>query len=167
MTFSTSRKVVALPALLKERASWARARRAVVFTNGVFDILHAGHVKLLEACRAKGDVLVVGLNTDASTRRLKGPKRPLNKQADRAAVLAALAAVDRVVLFGEDTPHELLEKLRPDVLIKGADYAAHQIAGRQFARKVARVSLKQGYSTTGLIKRILETGAEDLFATKV
>jgi D-beta-D-heptose 7-phosphate kinase/D-beta-D-heptose 1-phosphate adenosyltransferase len=167
VTFSSAGKVVGLPALLKQRAAWAKAGKKVVFTNGVFDILHAGHVKLLEACRAKGDVLVVGLNTDASTKRLKGPKRPLNKQADRAAVLAALAVVDRVVLFGEDTPRELLSKVRPDVLIKGSDYAKHQIAGREYAKRVARVQLKKGYSTTGLIERVLKTGAKELFEIKL
>ncbi len=147
-------RVVGLPALLRERAAWKRSGRTVVFTNGVFDILHAGHVTLLAKSRALGDVLVVGLNSDASTRRLKGPTRPVNPQRDRATVLAALAAVDRVVVFGEDTPARLLSRLKPDVLVKGADYRAHEIVGREFAGKVARVALVKGRSTTRLIERV-------------
>ena len=147
-------KIVSRAALARQRAAWRRAGKRVVFTNGVFDILHAGHVKLLAASRALGDVLVVGLNSDASTRRLKGPTRPVNGQADRAAVLAALSSVDRVTIFGEDTPHRLLSVLKPDILVKGADYQATQIVGREFAGKVVRVGLKRGYSTTGLIERL-------------
>jgi D-beta-D-heptose 7-phosphate kinase/D-beta-D-heptose 1-phosphate adenosyltransferase len=137
------------------RQLWGWEGKKVVFTNGVFDILHAGHVLLLERCRAMGDVLIVGVNSDASARRLgKGPSRPVNRLRDRAALLAALSCVDAVVAFGEDTPEKLLSKLKPDILVKGADYGKHQIAGARYAKRVVRVRLKAGYSTTGLIRRL-------------
>ncbi|NLO91254.1 MAG: D-glycero-beta-D-manno-heptose 1-phosphate adenylyltransferase [Elusimicrobia bacterium] len=131
----------------------ARDGKKVVFTNGCFDILHAGHVLLLDKARSLGDVLVVGLNSDASVRRLKGPSRPVNCQKDRALVLSGLASVDRVVVFGEPTPAELLAELRPDVLVKGADYRPEQVAGREYAGRVALLKLLKGRSTTGIIKR--------------
>jgi rfaE bifunctional protein nucleotidyltransferase chain/domain len=137
------------------RQLWAWEGKKVVFTNGVFDILHAGHVQLLERARALGDILIVGVNSDASARRLgKGPGRPINRLRDRAALLAALACVDAVVPFNEDTPEPLLSKLKPDVLVKGADYGRHQIAGARHAGRVVRVILKAGYSTTNLIRRM-------------
>ncbi|MFH1726692.1 MAG: adenylyltransferase/cytidyltransferase family protein [Elusimicrobiota bacterium] len=149
----TPRRLAAL------RSRWARAGRRVVFTNGVFDILHPGHVDLLERARLLGDALIVGVNTDASARRLgKGSGRPVNRLADRCRVLAALACVDAVTSFGEDTPESLLEKLRPDVLVKGADYTVDQVAGRRYAGRVALVRLKKGYSTTSLIGRIERLG---------
>jgi len=152
---SSRRKIAARGKILKLRAAWARARKTVVFTNGVFDLLHAGHVELLEKARALGDVLVVGVNADASVRRLhKGPERPINRLADRMAVLAGLACVDAVTFFAEDTPQVLLSRLRPDVLVKGADYRIAQIAGRRHAARVARVRLKRGYSTTSIVRRI-------------
>jgi len=130
-----------------------------VFTNGVFDLLHAGHVALLEAARAAGDALVVGVNTDASVRRLgKGADRPLVAEGDRARVLAALAAVDCVVLFDEDTPLALIERLRPDVLVKGADYAPEAIVGAAevegWGGRVVRVALVAGKSTTDLVRKL-------------
>lgn len=141
--------------LAAQRRRWAKQGKHVVFTNGVFDILHAGHVELLQKARAKGDVLIVGLNSDDSARRLnKGPKRPINKFSDRAAVLTALSCVDAVVGFSQDTPTALIKRLRPDILVKGADYKSGQIAGAQFAGKVVRIALKKGYSTTGLIARL-------------
>jgi len=130
-----------------------------VFTNGVFDLLHAGHIALLEAARAAGDALVVGVNTDASVRRLgKGPDRPLVAEGERARVLAALAAVDCVVLFGEDTPLALIERLRPDVLVKGADYSRETIVGAAevegWGGRVVRVPLIEGKSTTDLVRKL-------------
>jgi D-beta-D-heptose 7-phosphate kinase/D-beta-D-heptose 1-phosphate adenosyltransferase len=130
-----------------------------VFTNGVFDLLHAGHVALLEAARAAGDALVVGVNTDASVRRLgKGADRPLVAEGERARVLAALAAVDCVVLFDEDTPLALIERLRPDVLVKGADYAPEAIVGAAevegWGGRVVRVPLVAGKSTTDLVRKL-------------
>ena len=130
-----------------------------MFTNGVFDLLHAGHIALLEAARAAGDALVVGVNTDASVRRLgKGADRPLVAEGERARVLAALAAVDCVVLFDEDTPLSLIERLRPDVLVKGADYAPEAIVGAAevegWGGRVVRVALVAGKSTTDLVRKL-------------
>ncbi len=142
---------------------WRRAQRGrVVFTNGVFDLLHAGHVALLEAARAEGDALVVGVNSDASVRRLgKGPHRPLVGEADRARVVAALGCVDCVVLFDEDTPLELIQRLRPDVLVKGADYPREQIVGADdvegWGGQVVRLPLVQGQSTTALLRKLRDS----------
>jgi rfaE bifunctional protein nucleotidyltransferase chain/domain len=131
----------------------------VVFTNGVFDLLHPGHVELLEAARREGDALIVGLNTDASARRLgKGPGRPVANERARACVLAGLAAVDCVVLFDEDTPLELIRALAPDILVKGADYARDRIVGAEWVEarggRVVRVPVVPGYSTTALVERL-------------
>jgi D-beta-D-heptose 7-phosphate kinase/D-beta-D-heptose 1-phosphate adenosyltransferase len=130
-----------------------------VFTNGVFDLLHAGHVALLEAARAEGVALVVGVNTDASVRRLgKGSDRPLVTEAERARLLAALSAVDCVVLFDDDTPLALIDRLRPDVLVKGADYAREAIVGAAevegWGGRVVRVPLVAGKSTTDLVRKL-------------
>lgn len=130
----------------------------VVFTNGVFDLLHRGHVDYLFAARALGDTLVVGLNSDASVRRLKGPGRPVNEARDRAVVLAGLACVDAVVLFEEDTPADLIAALVPDVLVKGADYSADQVVGRDTVEaaggKLVLIPLSEGRSTTSMLQRI-------------
>ena len=131
----------------------------MAFTNGVFDLLHGGHVALLEAARATGDALVVGVNSDASVRRLgKGPDRPLVAEAERARLLAALAAVDCVVLFNDDTPLALIERLHPDVLVKGADYAPEAIVGAAevegWGGRVVRVPLVEGKSTTDLVRKL-------------
>jgi rfaE bifunctional protein nucleotidyltransferase chain/domain len=131
----------------------------VVFTNGVFDLLHPGHVELLERSRAEGDLLVVGLNTDASVRRLgKGSDRPIVPEGARARVLAGLAAVDCVVLFDEDTPRELITALTPDVLVKGADYTLDKIVGADVVQarggRVVRVPIVAGFSTTSIIERL-------------
>ncbi len=139
--------------------AWRRsAGGAVVFTNGIFDVLHRGHVALLCAARAEGDRLIVGLNSDASARRLKGPERPVNREADRAFVLGGLACVDAVVLFEEDTPAELIAALQPDVLVKGADYGPGEIVGADVVQarggRVVRVPLEAGYSTTALIAKV-------------
>ena len=139
-------------------AQWVKEARAagkkIVFTNGCFDILHAGHVSILEFARRQGDELVVGLNSDASVRRLKGPSRPVNTQADRALVLAALESVSAVCIFTEDTPFNLIKRVCPDVLVKGGDYKPSEIVGREFAGKVVRFALLKGRSTTGIIKKV-------------
>jgi D-beta-D-heptose 7-phosphate kinase/D-beta-D-heptose 1-phosphate adenosyltransferase len=140
-------------------AGWRRRGLTVVFTNGVFDLLHPGHVRTLRAARARGDALVVGLNSDASVRRLKGPGRPVQPLRARAAVLAALRDVDLVVPFSEDTPLELIRALRPQVLVKGADYGAGEIVGERevlgWGGRVVRVGLHRGplSSTTRLLEK--------------
>jgi len=144
--------------LLDVRAEWKRAGKVVVFTNGCYDILHPGHIRLLEAARALGDLLVLGLNSDSSVSRLKGPGRPLIPERDRAEMAAALSAVDAVTLFDEDTPRELISRLLPDILVKGADWS-HWIAGREEVEaaggKVLALPLEPGYSTTGIVEEIL------------
>lgn len=133
-----------------------RQHKRVVFTNGCFDIVHLGHVRLFEKARSYGDALIVAVNSDASIRRLKGPLRPLIPQGERAALLAALEVVDYVVIFNEDTPRELLTALRPDILVKGGDYRVDQIVGRDAVKKVVRFPFVKGHSTTGLIEKIIE-----------
>jgi len=152
---ASASKILPLKKLLTLRELWRWEGRNVAFTNGVFDILHAGHVKVLEKAKAQGDLLVVGMNTDASVRLLeKAPGRPINKWRDRAEVVAALACVDAVVGFSESTPERLLSRLKPDVHVKGGDYKAADLPEAKHAGRVAIVSLKKGYSTTGLIKRL-------------
>ncbi|HET8712675.1 MAG TPA: D-glycero-beta-D-manno-heptose 1-phosphate adenylyltransferase [Gemmatimonadales bacterium] len=146
-----------------DAARWRAQQGKVVFTNGVFDLLHPGHIALLEAARAEGDALVVGVNSDASVRRLgKGGDRPVVPERDRARVLAALAAVDCVVLFDEDTPLSLIRRLKPDVLVKGADYAREAIVGGDdvegWGGRVVRVPLVQDKSTTSLLARLRRNG---------
>lgn len=138
--------------------------RTVVFTNGCFDILHPGHVDYLQRARELGDLLVVGLNSDASVRRLKGKCRPVNSEQDRAAVLAGLSCVDRVVIFDQDTPLELIRTVRPRVLVKGGDWPVEKIVGREVVEadggKVLSIDLLPGYSTSKIIDRILKLHAE-------
>lgn len=145
--------------------TWDAARRwraslsgCLVFTNGVFDLIHPGHVDLLTAARARGDHLLVGLNSDDSVRRLKGPKRPIRKEVERAYVLAALESVDAVVMFGEDTPLDLVVAVRPDVIVKGGDYSEATIAGarevREWGGDVQVVPLTPGQSTTSIIEKL-------------
>ena len=146
----------------EEAAAWrAAVPGRVVFTNGVFDLLHPGHVDLLVAARAAGDALVVGLNTDASVRRLKGPERPVRTEADRAYVLAALEMVDAVTLFSHDTPLELILALRPDVIVKGGDYTPDTVVGRRevegWGGRVVIVPLTPGQSTTSIVEKLRAT----------
>jgi rfaE bifunctional protein nucleotidyltransferase chain/domain len=139
---------------------WQTEDEKVVFTNGCFDILHAGHVRYLAAARSLGDRLVVGLNSDASVKRIKGPKRPVAPQDDRAEVLSALAAVDAVTFFDEDTPEALIGMLLPDILVKGADWPVEKIAGAkaviEHGGAVLTVPLLEGRSTTGIIETIVQ-----------
>lgn len=139
--------------------AWRQAQRGrIVFTNGVFDLLHPGHIDVLLASRREGDALVVGVNSDASVARLKGPQRPVRALADRAYVLAALAMVDVVVAFEQDTPLELILRLRPDVLVKGGDYSVETIVGaeqvKRWGGRVSVVPLTPGQSTTSIIERL-------------
>lgn len=133
--------------------------RRIVFTNGVYDLLHPGHIRYLQRARSLGDALIVGVNADASVRRIKGPSRPINPEAERAEVIAALACVDAAVIFDEDTPAAIVRLVQPDVLVKGADWPADQIVGRDTVEarggRVVLVPVEQGYSTTALLERIL------------
>ena len=153
-------KIVNLSTAVEARQKARAEGLTVVFTNGVFDILHRGHVEYLQKARSQGDMLVVGLNSDASVRRIKGPGRPINPQEDRAAVLAALACVDSVVVFEEDTPQALIEAVVPDVLVKGADWKVEEIVGADVVLRnggrVANIELTPGRSTTDVINRIIE-----------
>jgi D-beta-D-heptose 7-phosphate kinase / D-beta-D-heptose 1-phosphate adenosyltransferase len=134
--------------------------KKIVFTNGCFDILHVGHVKYLQRAKSFGDVLIVGLNSDASVKRLKGSARPVNTQADRAYILAALESVDYVVIFEEDTPHTLIKRIAPDVLVKGGDYEGKTVVGTEFAKELKLVDFVDGKSTTGTIQKIQEIQCE-------
>jgi rfaE bifunctional protein nucleotidyltransferase chain/domain len=144
--------------ILERREAWRAAGLRVVFTNGCYDLLHRGHVRLLEQARSMGDILVLGLNSDASVQRMKGPSRPLICQESRAAAAAGLTAVDAVTFFDEDTPRELIAALLPDVLVKGADWA-HFIAGREEVEAaggvVKTIPLEPGLSTTNLVEKII------------
>jgi len=145
--------------LVHARAGWRQRGLRVVFTNGCYDLLHPGHIRLLEQARSLGDVLILALNSDASVERLKGPTRPLIPERDRAALAAMLEAVDAVTVFDEDTPRELIAAVLPDVLVKGADWA-HWIAGREEVEaaggRVLALALEPGYSTTGIVEEILK-----------
>jgi len=144
--------------LVAARAEWKRRGKTVVFTNGCYDILHPGHIRLLEQARSLGDVLILALNSDAGVGRLKGAGRPIVGERDRSALAAALAAVDAVTLFDEDTPRELIAAVLPDILVKGADWA-RWVAGREEVEaaggKVLTLALEPGYSTTGIVEAIL------------
>lgn len=150
---------VTLRQLLRIRRRLRREGKTVVFTNGTFDILHRGHVEYLAAARHRGDVLVVGVNTDASVRRIKGRSRPINPLRDRACVLAELRSVDYVCAFGEDTPADLIALLLPDVLVKGADWSKNDIVGADVVERhggrVDRIRLTPGRSTTAMISKVL------------
>lgn len=144
--------------LVEARAGWKAAGKTVVFTNGCYDLLHPGHIRLLEKARSLGDILILALNSDDSVRRLKGPSRPLIAECERVEVTLGLEAVDAVTLFDEDTPRELIAMVLPDILVKGADWS-HWIAGREEVEaaggKVMALSLEPGYSTTGIVETIL------------
>lgn len=156
-----------MEAKIKSRASLSklvavlkRRHRKVVFTNGCFDILHVGHVKYLDKARRLGDVLVIGLNSDVSVRKIKGSARPVNKEDDRACVLSALNFVDYITIFNETTPEALIKKIKPDVLVKGGDWKINDIVGARFVKsyggRVSAIPFVKGYSTTSLIKKICQ-----------
>lgn len=151
---------------IPEGAAFAERLRAegkrIVFTNGVFDILHPGHVRYLQHARSLGDALIVGLNADASVRRNKGPERPINPEHERAEILEALECVDAVVLFEQDTPAEIIKAIQPDILVKGADWAEDAIVGRDTVEarggRVVRVPIEAGFSTTEIIRKVKSLG---------
>ena len=144
--------------LVAERGRWKQAGRIVVFTNGCYDLLHPGHIRLLEQARSLGDRLILALNSDASVQRAKGPGRPLVPEAERVELALALEAVDAVTLFDEDTPRELISTVLPDILLKGADWS-HFIAGKEEVEaaggRVLTVALEPGYSTTNIVELVL------------
>lgn len=154
-----SDNLVSRSRLVSLAKGWRRHGLRVVFTNGVFDIVHSGHIELLSKAKSWGDVLVVGINSDASTRRLKGAHRPINSERDRARVLGALRPVDYVCVFGEATPLDLIKALRPDVLVKGSEYQVGAIVGAEEVEswngRVRRFRMKPGYSTSAIENRIL------------
>ncbi len=153
-------RIVDIEELKRERERARREGLTFVFTNGCFDLIHRGHIELLRSARSFGDILTVAINSDASVRRLKGPKRPIIGQEDRSAVLAAIIFVDYVMIFDEDTPEKVISDLIPDVLVKGADYSMHEIVGREQVEsaggRVVRVPLLEGYSTERLLREIAE-----------
>ena len=150
--------VYSRPELAAARAGWKRDGKVVVFTNGCYDLLHPGHVRLLEQCKSMGDILILALNTDSSVARYKGPHRPLLSEVARAEAALALEAVDAVTFFDEDTPTELIAAVLPDILVKGADWS-HYVAGREEVEaaggKVVLIPLEAGHSTTNIEKEIL------------
>jgi len=152
-------EIISLNDLLCLRENLKKSGKTLVFTNGIFDLVHRGHLELLNKAKRLGDVLIVGINSDASVRRNKGPKRPIISQDDRAFMLANLAPVDYVVIFEEDTPYELIGQLMPDVLVKGADYSVEQIIGHDivlgYGGKVVSIPLVHGRSSTKIINQIL------------
>ena len=161
MTDKYDKKIVPLSALKALCARLRARKQRIVFTNGCFDILHAGHVKYLRKAKALGDILVLGLNSDSSVRRIKGPSRPVVSQQDRAVVVSSLGCVDYVAVFGEDTPIKVIKAVKPDILVKGADWKAGSIVGADFVHsyggKAATIPLVKGRSTSDIIRRIKRT----------
>ena len=155
---SDAEKILSRDQIAARVREWRASGETVVFTNGCFDLLHVGHVTLLEDCRRFGSKVVLGLNTDASVQRLKGPSRPVVNEADRARVMAALGAVDAVTLFDEDTPMELIRTLQPDVLVKGGDYTVETVVGHEVVLaaggRVEIVPTVEGFSTTGIVRKL-------------
>jgi len=146
--------IVSLKRLKKIVKSLKQQGKKIVFTNGCFDIIHKGHIVLLKKAKKLGDILIVGLNTDSSIKRIKGKDRPVNPQNVRAEILDSIKYVDYVVLFDEDTPYKLISELKPDIVVKGKDYKLKEVVGWGIVPKVVRVDLVEGFSTTGLIKKI-------------
>ena len=155
-------KIYAREELVKQVARWRFLGKSISFTNGCFDILHTGHISSLSEAAKEGDILIVGLNTDASTKRLKGDERPVNNESSRALLLASLAIVDAVSLFDEDTPFELITSVMPDVIVKGGDYTIDQMIGaKEVIANGGRVVINpivEGFSTTGIIEKIRKLG---------
>ena len=150
-------KILSLPALLRKLPALRRSSKTIAFTNGCFDLMHIGHVKYLEEASRGRRVLIVGLNSDRSIRRIKGPGRPILVQKSRAAVLAALESVDFVIIFNEDTPYRTIAAIKPDVLIKGSDWKGKSVVGEDLVKKVEFVKFVQGFSTTNIIKKIIKS----------
>jgi len=158
-TLEVTEAKILTPEILKQRvAMWKFQNRRIVFTNGCFDILHRGHIEYLSSARDLGDILIIGLNTDDSVRRIKGDSRPVQDEETRARVLGSLRFVECITLFNEDTPYELIKLVQPDILVKGGDYTEDQIVGADIVKanggQVVTIPLTPGHSTTGLIEKI-------------
>lgn len=151
---SLESKILSLQSLKRKLIALRRSGKTIAFTNGCFDLMHLGHVKYLQAAKKNDHILIVGLNSDKSIRKIKDPSRPICPQKSRAAVLAALQCVDFVVLFDEETPYQLIRAVKPDVLIKGADYKGKMVVGSDIAKKVELVKYIKGFSTSAIIKKI-------------
>ena len=151
---SVSKKIYKLPDLLNKLEKLEEDSHTIVFTNGCFDILHRGHLEYLQKAKDLGSKLIIGLNSDKSVRMLKGPSRPINQEDDRALMLASLGFVDFVVLFEEETPHDLLSQIKPTILVKGGDYKIEEVVGREFAEEVHLINFVEGYSTTSIIQKM-------------
>lgn len=156
--FDLKSKVLTIDQVLKQLLVWRLKDDVIVFTNGCFDILHEGHINYLHEASMLGNRLIIGVNSDDSVRRLKGNERPVNGQSSRALMLAALHFTDAVILFEEDTPIHLIHQIKPDILVKGADYEENEIVGGEFVKsyggKIARIPLSEGFSSTGIIEKI-------------
>ena len=151
-------KIKNLKDLEKDISRLKRKGKKIVFTNGCFDILHLGHLKILNAAKRKGDVLIVGLNSDASIRKIKGSKRPILTEKTRAKLLANMIQVNYVVIFSEATPYNLIKRIKPDILVKGGDWKKEEIVGKKLVKKIYRVKLCSGHSTTAIINKIKKSG---------
>ena len=152
-----TQKIISIKALRVKLSALRKQGKVIVFTNGCFDLMHLGHVTYLQAAKKDDRVLVVGLNSDKSISRIKGPSRPVCPQRSRAAVLAALACVDFVVIFNEETPYDLIKAVRPDILVKGADWKGKKIVGSDIAKKVDLIKYVKGFSTSNIIEKISKT----------
>jgi len=155
---SITQKIIEIDKLEQVLALWHFWKFKIVFTNGCFDILHRGHIEYLAKAASTGDVLIVGLNTDSSVQKLKGESRPVQDEKARAMILASLQFVDRVILFAEETPYNLIQKIKPDILVKGADYKPDEIVGSDIVKanggKIITIDLVDGYSTTSILNKL-------------
>ena len=152
-------KLKTLPALKKIVTKLKKQGKRITFTNGCFDLLHPGHIKTFNEAKKRGDILIVGLNSDSSVKKIKGSARPILNQKARAEVISALSVVDFVIIFKEETPLKLIKEIKPHFLIKGGDWPKNKIVGREFVKKVIRVKLKEGFSTSKIIEKIIKNHA--------
>ncbi len=150
-------KIKTLFALQKEILKLKRQNKTIVFTNGCFDIIHPGHIKILKTAKSAKNILIVGLNSDSSIKEIKGKTRPIFKEKARIQILESIEFVDFIILFKEKTPYNLIKTLKPDILVKGGDWKKGQIVGNNIAKKVVRIKLQKGYSTSKIIKKIIKT----------
>ncbi|MEI7998414.1 MAG: D-glycero-beta-D-manno-heptose 1-phosphate adenylyltransferase [Candidatus Omnitrophota bacterium] len=153
---SLDTKIISLQTLKTKLIALRKKGKTIAFTNGCFDLMHLGHVKYLQAAKKTDRILIVGLNSDQSILRIKGPSRPICPQKSRAAVIAALESVDFVVIFNEETPYQLIKALKPDILIKGADWKGKEVVGADLVKKVELIKYVKGFSTTNIIEKIMK-----------